>query len=929
MKRSFIYYYFKIFLLNPEDSARITIDKMLIKSGWTIQDYKDFDLSAGFGVAVREYPLSKEHSDYALFVNRNPVGVLEAKKVGWTLTGVEGQSKNYLQTLVEKFPNSPVPPCFAYESTGIETQFTDFRDPNYCSRQVFTFHRPEVLEEWIKENKTLRARLKEIPKLDSKDLWGCQVDAITNLETSNSQNRPKALIQMATGSGKTFTAVSSIYRLIKFAKAKRVLFLVDRANLGRQALRAFQDFTTPDDGRKFTELYNVQHLQSQTIGDNEVVISTIQRLYSMLKGDKELEEEDEESSAYESPQDDTAVNIEYNKNIPIGTFDFIVIDECHRSIYNKWKQVLEYFDAFLIGLTATPSKHTIGFFNNNLVTSYTHQRAVADRVNVGYHVYKIKTKITSEGSTIDSGETVEKRDKLTREKRYEKLDEDYDYDANRLDRDVVAPAQIRLVMKTFKDNLPEIFLDRTVVPKTLVFAKDDNHAEEITRIIRDTFGMGNEFCQKITYKTTGDKPENLIKSFRNSFNPRIAVTVDMIATGTDIKPLECIIFMRDVKSQGYFDQMKGRGTRIIDKDTLLAVTPDAKSGKDHFVIIDAVGVCEHAMTDTHSLEKKKGVAFELLLQKAAEGRADENELQSLAYRMSRLDQKLGIEDREEIANAANGQTIPQMINKILDGVSTDNQVNKAKEKFGTEEPTKEQVEEVSKEMICETCQIFDSAKLRKTILDVKKKNEIIIDAISIDELLEAGFDEQAQKQSMKTVESFKKFIEKNKDELTALQIIYSKPMRMREITFRDIRELARSIENPPYNLTPEQLWAAYKKLDKSKVKANPVKTLTDLISIVRFSTGNQDMLVPFTELVDEKFEKLISTQQSSGKSFTEEQMKWLVMIKDHIATSVEIKLDDMDYAPFNQEGGQVKFYQTFGDDYASILKEMHEVLVSV
>jgi type I restriction enzyme R subunit len=914
--------------MNPEDQARLDIDKMLEASGWVIQDYKDFDLSVGFGVAVREYPLSKEHSDYALFVNRNPVGVLEAKKVGWTLTGVEGQSKNYLKTLVEKFPNSPVPPCFAYESTGIETQFTDFRDPNYRSRLVFTFHRPELLEEWIKENKTLRARLKEIPKLDFKNLWECQVDAITNLEKSNSENKPRALIQMATGSGKTFTAVTSIYRLIKFAKAKRVLFLVDRANLGRQALREFQDFTTPDDGRKFTELYNVQYLQSHTIGDNEVVISTIQRLYSMLKGEKELEEEDEESSAFESPQDDTEVLVEYNKDVPIGTFDFIVIDECHRSIYNKWQQVLEYFDAFLIGLTATPSKRTIGWFGNNLVTEYTHQRAVADRVNVGYHVYKIKTKITSEGSTIDSGETVEKRDKVTRKKRYEKLDEVYDYGANRLDRDVVAPDQIRLVMKTFKENLPEIFPDRTVVPKTLVFAKDDNHAEEITRIIRDTFGMGNEFCQKITYKTTGDKPENIIKSFRNSFNPRIAVTVDMIATGTDIRPLECIIFMRDVKSQGYFDQMKGRGTRIIKPDDLLAVTPDAKS-KDHFVIIDAVGVCEHAMTDTHSLEKKKGVAFELLLQKAAEGRADENELQSLAYRMSRLDQKLDSEDREIIANAANGQTIPQMINKILDGVSTDNQVNRAKERFGTEEPTKEQVEEVSKEMVRETCQIFDSAKLRKTILDVKKKNEIIIDAISIDELLEAGFDEQAQKQSMKTIESFKEFIEENKDELTALQIIYSKSMKMREITFRDIKELARSIENPPYNLTPEQLWAAYKKLDKSKVKDNPVKTLTDLISIVRFSTGNQDMLIPFTELVDEKFEKWISTQQSSGKPFTAEQMKWLVMIKDHIATSVEIKLDDMDYAPFNQEGGQVKFYQTFGDDYASILKEMHEVLVSV
>ena len=413
------------------------------------------------------------------------------------------------------------------------------------------------------------------------------------------------------------------------------MFLVDRSNLGRQALREFQQYETPDDGRKFTELYNVQHLQSQTIGDVSVVISTIQRLYSILKGEKELDEENEEFSEYESAQDDEEVEVEYNKNVPIGTFDFIIIDECHRSIYNKWQGVLDYFDAFLIGLTATPSKHTLGFFNNNLVTTYTHERAVADRVNVGYHVYKIRTKITKEGSTIDAGETVEKRDKLTRKRRWEKLDDELAYEASQLDRDVVTPDQIRLVLRTFKDNLPQIFPERTSVPKTLIFAKDDNHAEEITKITREVFGKGNEFCQKITYKTTGDKPENIIKSFRNSQYPRIAVSVDMIATGTDIRPLECIIFMRDVKSQLYFDQMKGRGTRIIKPDDLLAVTPDAKS-KDHFVIVDAVGVCEHAMTDTHSLDRKKGTSFESLMQKAAEGRADENDLQSLAYRMSRL-----------------------------------------------------------------------------------------------------------------------------------------------------------------------------------------------------------------------------------------------------------------------------------------------------
>ena len=913
--------------MDPEDKARIGIDKMLENSGWIIQDYGELNLGAGLGVAVREFPISKDNPDYALFIDRQPVGVVEAKKVGWTLTGVTTQSEKYIDGLAEKFPNAIRKPPFSYETTGVETLFADRRDPKYRSRQVFTFHRPEVLAEWLKEEKSLRARLKEIPELNYNNLWGCQTQAVTNLEKSFANNQQRALIQMATGSGKTFTAVTSIYRLIKFAKAKRVLFLVDRANLGRQALREFQQYETPDDGRKFTELYTVQHLQSQAIDDVSVVISTVQRLFSILKGKKEFKEEDEELSEFETKPDETKVDIEYNPNIPIGEFDFIVIDECHRSIYNKWKQVLDYFDSFLVGLTATPSKHTVGFFDNNQVMSYTHDRAVADGVNVGYHVYKIRTKITSEGSTIEAGEIVEKRDKMTRQQRAETLDEDYSYDQKQLDRDVVAPDQIRLVLKTFRDNLLEIFPGRTQVPKTLVFAKDDAHAEEITKITREVFGEGNEFCQKITYKTTGEKPENIIKSFRNSVNPRIAVTVDMIATGTDIKPLECIVFLRDVHSKLYFDQMKGRGTRIIKPDDLLGVTPDAKS-KDHFVIIDAVGVCEHSMSDTHSLNRKKGISFENLMQAAAEGRADEDTLESLAYRMSRLDRQLDEKGKEEIAEASGGLSIMQIINQVLDGIDTDKQIEKAKEKFQTETPTTEQIAESARESVAQASSLFDLAEFRDVILDVKKRNEMIIDTTSIDELEEAGFDEQAKKLTAQTVESFKEFLEKNRDELTALNIIYSKPYKMRDITFKDIEDLANAIEKPPYNLTPELLWSAYQRLDKSKVKENPAKTLTDLISIVRYSIGQEDLLMPFEEIVNDRYSKWLSTQESSGRAFSDEQKEWLVMIKKHIAASVSITLDDMDYTPFNQKGGRMKLFEIFGDDYEKILSELHEALIN-
>lgn len=911
--------------MTPEEEARKNIDHRLEESGWTVQDHKNINLGAGLGVAVREFPLGKESADYALFIDRNPVGVVEAKPEGWTLTGVTMQSDGYLEGLARTYPNSPRSPPFSYESTGIETLFTDRRDPRHRSRHVFTFHRPEVLADFLREDTTLRGRLGRIPPLVYGNLRKCQTDAIMNLERSFADSRQRALIQMATGTGKTFTAVTFIYRLIKFAKARKILFLVDRANLGRQALREFQQYTAPDDGRKFTDLYNVQHLQSQSIDDVSVVISTVQRLYSILQG-KECDEDNDEYSNFEGAEDDKQVDVQYNPNIPIGEFDFIVIDECHRSIYNKWKQVLDYFDSFLIGLTATPSKHTIGFFENNQVMEYTHERAVADRVNVGYQVYTIRTEITSEGSTIEAGETIEKRDRLTRERRSEVLDHDYTYEGKHLDRDVLVPDQIRLVIKTFRDKLPEIFPGRNQVPKTLIFAKDDAHAEDITKTVRDVFGEGNEFCQKITYKTTGAKPEDLIKSFRNSVNPRIAVTVDMIATGTDIRPLECIIFMRDVKSELYFDQMKGRGTRVIDPNDLQAVTPDARS-KDHFVIVDAVGVCEHAKSDTHSLNRKKGISFERLVQMAADGRADEDALESLAYRLSLLDGNLDEGDKNEIEQTA-GMTIPHMINRILDGTDIDKQHEYAREKFGTEKPTPEQLADARKESIRNACSLFDSPKLRNVLLDAKKKSELVIDNISIDTLQEAGFDERAREMSQDTVTSFREFLEKNKDELEALRIIYSKPYNIRGITFRDIKELADAISIPPYNLTPERIWDAYRNLERARVKNNPRKMLTDLISIVRFSIGQADRLAPFDELVDEKFAKWIETQESSGRRFTVEQLEWLTKIKEHIGLSASITLDDLDYVPFNQMGGRVRFYQVFGDKHEKVLEELHAVLVT-
>lgn len=914
----------------PERRARKKIDQLLEAAGWKVQEYGQINLGASLGVAVCEVPLATGVADYLLIVDRKAVGVVEAKAEGTTLSGVAEQSGSYLVGVPPVVPHVSDPLPFAYESTGVETFFRDMRDPDPCSRRVFAFHRPETLRDWLSQGDTLRARLRAMPALHTKGLRDCQVEAILSLEKSFASAKPRALIQMATGSGKTFTAVSFIYRLIKFAKAERVLFLVDRGNLGRQTRNEFMSYVTPDDGRTFTQLYNVQHMTSSNVDwPAKVCVTTIQRLYSMLRGE-ELDPELEEYSQFDlSPQGGTPREVFYNPLIPIETFDFVVTDECHRSIYHLWRQVLEYFDSFIVGLTATPSKQTIGFFNQNLVMEYPHERAVADGVNVGYEVYRIRTEITEQGGTVPPGFYVDRRDKQSRQVTWEQLDEELDYSANQLDRDVVSPAQIRTVIGTFKEKLfTEIFPGRKEVPKTLIFAKDDSHAEDIVHVVKEEFGKGNDFCKKITYRTMGDKPDDLIASFRNSYNPRIAVTVDMISTGTDIKPLECLIFMRDVKSRVYFEQMKGRGTRVISATDFRAVTPDA-SHKDQFIIVDAVGVCERDKTDSQPLERKRNVPFDRLLTLVALGNRDEDTLSSLAGRLARLSTKLEARDEDKIVEASGGKPLAQIINDLLDATDPDKKVEKAKQLFQTETPTDDQLKKAGEELSKEACAPLDDPKLRNLLIEFQRNNEQTIDTVSQDSVLFSGFDANAKEKAGAIVDTFKKFIADHKDEITALQIIYSQPYGSRHLTYKEIKELSEAIRKPPYQLTSELLWKAYEQLEKSKVRAaGPQRLLTDIVSLVRFAVGQSDVLEPFPETVDKRFNDWLAEQAKLGRTFTAEQMEWLLMIKEHIANSVSIGLGDFDLTPFSDKGGAIRAYNVFGAELNDILEELNKVLVA-
>ena len=931
--------------MTPEQKARQQIDRQLEQAGWIVQDYAQMHITAGLGVAVREFPLKTGFADYLLYAHAKAIGSVEAKPEGFGLMGVAEQSTKYSIGLPKSLPNWEVPLPFAYESTGTECRFTNRKEPDARSRLVFTFHRPEELIRLVNRDKQVRGRLQEMPELNTGNLWKVQIDSIRNLEKSLALNKPRALIQMATGSGKTFTAVNFCYRLIKYADAKRILFLVDRNNLGKQTLNEFQQFVSPVNGYKFTEEYSVQHLKKNTIAPaSKVCITTIQRLYSMLKGEEDFQEENEEGSLFETENSlfKEPLPVVYNPKIPIEMFDFIVVDECHRSIYNIWRQVLEYFDASLIGLTATPTKQTIGFFGSNLVQDYAHEQAVVDGVNVGYDVYRIETKITKDGAMLarEPGVFVPHRDRRTKGKKYKELDDDLTYTANQLDRDVVSENQIRLVVRTFKDKLPEIFPGRTEVPKTLVFAKTDLHAEDIVRILREDFGKGNDFCQKITSKSTGKKPDELLSEFRNSYFPRIAVTVDMIATGTDVKPLECLIFMRNIRSLGYFEQMKGRGCRVVDPDVLQSVTPDAKH-KTHFVIVDAVGVCEDEKSATKPMDRKPSVPLDKILNLVAAGAAGDDIVSTLASRLSRLDQEVDPLQQAAIQQASGGKTLAELSAGLLKSIDPDANTELAVDKFNVPEgpngeppePTEPQVVEVEREQMATALQAFHDPKLREAILAAKRSLEQVIDEQTPDQLLRAGFDAEALEKAKSMLTSFRKFIEDNKDQIEALQVLYSQPYRA-GLKFRHVKELASKLNQPPFFVDPNRpeslsrLWQAYEVVEPDKVRGKGGRQLVDVIALVRHAMDPNTPLAPVGMTVQERYQQWMSEKQSSGVMFTADQRKWLDAIKDHIAASLNIEQDDLEEVPFNSIGGLGRAYELFGDKLMAILDELNERLAT-
>lgn len=911
--------------LAAEQRSRAIIDSQLTAAGWVVQDKKNLNLFAAQGVACREATMATGHgrADYLLYVDKKVVGVIEAKPSGTALSGVEWQSAMYATGLPAEAKLRAVVVGgrlpFVFEASGTETHFTNGFDPEPRARRVFSFPKAESLARTMRDAEsdpdapTWRAKTLTMPDLVTDGLRPAQIEAVAGVERSLREQRfDRSLVQMATGAGKTFAAITTAYRLLSSGGFSRILFLVDRNNLADQTIAEFQNYRTPGDGRRFTEIYNVDKLTSAgLLGSSNVVISTIQRVFSVLGGNEASSEDD---PGLDSFIPDIPVTVEYNAELPPEAFDLVIVDEAHRSIYGTWRGVLEYFDAHVVGLTATPGKQTFAFFRQNLVSEYTYPQSVADLVNVDFDIYRIRTEISEQGGAIEAGTVVPKIDRRTRIQRLESLEEDIEYTRRQLDRSVTSKSQIRTVLETYRDRLfSDIFPGRSTVPKTLIFAKDDAHAEEIVTTVREVFSKGNDFAAKITYAAKNAKDQ--LQAFRTSPNLRIAVTVDMIATGTDVKPLECVFFMRDVRSAQYFEQMKGRGARTIPSADFQSVTPDAQA-KTRFVIVDAVGVTEHDFVDP-PLDRHKSATLKKLLDKAAALTLTEDEAATLASRLAKLELELTPQERSELDLVA-GAPIRDVVRALVDAVDPDVQDRLT--------DSTDDVGSVLQELIDKAVMpIASNPDLRNRILELRAAHDRVIDEVNKDFLLDAyGVVDPDRAKSV--VESWSSYLLEHRDEISAIQVLGE--ARGKQISFGEIRGLADRISRPPYNWTPEIIWDAYAAIDAPKVRMSSRRTLTDLVSLLRYTTGIDQELVPFVDRVRERYAGWLVSQEQTGTRFIESEKWWLDRIVEVIAASASVSTDDLDESPFTERGGVDGILRDLGDRAVRYIDELNTELTA-
>ena len=867
--------------MTPEEKARQKIDLWFAEAGWKVINREDYEPTCT-AVAIREGLLKGNlEADYFLFINGKAIGVLEAKReeIDPFSNNVCEQAVLYAKSVPHIYQAYQKPLPFIFTSNGKELFFCDFREQKQSFKQIMAIPTPYELVKQL----GISDYFAGLPSLQKKGLRDCQYEAVTELEKSFKSGQNRALMVLATGAGKTYTACLAAYRLLSYTPMRRVLFLVDRNNLGKQAEGEFGTFRLTENGDAFNTIFTVNRLRSSAIpSDSNVVISTIQRLFSFLKGDT-IEDNDNDDD--NEPTEE--VVLPPNLNLPHDYFDLIIIDECHRSIYGNWRKVLEYFDtARLVGLTATPIPETMAFFNNNRIVNYTLEKSIVDGVNVDCRVYRIKTQVTENGGAILEGEKIKEETRYTGDIKTISNKETKTYTNKELNRSVINPAQIKLILSTYRDvvytelfNDPQRDANFDYMPKTLIFALNETHASNIVQIAKEVFGRTDDrFVQKITY-SAGDSNE-LIRQFRNDKDFRIAVTCTLVATGTDVKPLEVLIFMRDVESLPLYIQMKGRGVRTIGDEQLRNVTPNAFS-KDCFYLIDAVGVTEHEKTIPTITDEPttKIITFKELLEQITHGYLPDEHLKRLAATLSRIYNKADNSQRNEFVRLANDD-MKELASRIYEALEN----NILPPFVNTNEPNNERKGLVSP--------LANHADARRYLL-ILAAGFVNTLMPGEDTLISKGFSIEEAKS---TAEAFENFCKEHSDEIEALRIIYNNEGE--PITYSMLKDLENKLKMANNHFTSKQLWNSYAILNPNSVRRSSTKeesdALTNIIQLVRFALRQIERLDSVVSTSKQYFNLWLGQNQ---REITDKQREVISRIVDYIAsngacTIKEIREDD-------------------------------------
>lgn len=871
--------------MTPEEKARQKIDQWFTDAGWEVINRDEYEPTST-AVAIREGLLKDNlEADYFLFINGKAVGVLEAKREETDAFSsvVCEQAALYARSVPNIYQTYQKPLPFIFTSNGKELYFCDFREQDHYFKQIMTIPTPHELVKKLGINDYFAG----LPTLRKKGLRDCQYEAITELEKSFRSGQQRALMVLATGAGKTYTACLAAYRMLSYTPMRRVLFLVDRNNLGKQAEGEFGTFRLTENGEAFNTIFTVNRLRSSSIpSDSNVIISTIQRLFSFLKGDTiEDNEDDDENEPTEE------VTLPPNPNLPHDYFDMIIIDECHRSIYGNWRKVLEYFDtARLVGLTATPIPETMAFFNNNRIVNYTLEKSIVDGVNVDCRVYRIKTQVTETGGAILEGEKFKEETRYTGEVKTVSSKETKTYTNKELNRSIINPAQIKLILSTYRDvvytelfNDPQREPNMDYLPKTLIFALNEAHATNIVQIAKEVFGRTDDrFVQKITY-SAGDSNE-LIRQFRNDKDFRIAVTCTLVATGTDVKPLEVVMFMRDVESLPLYIQMKGRGVRTIGDEQLRNVTPNAFS-KDCFYLVDAVGVTEHEMTIPTATDESttKIITLKELLERISHGYFPDEYLKRLAATLARIYNKADDSQRKEFARLSHDD-MKELSARIYDALEK----GTLPPFVSTEKPNLERKGLVSP--------LANHADARRYLL-ILAAGFVNTLMPGEDTLISKGFSIEEAKN---TTEAFEEFCRENADEIEALRIIYNNEGE--PITYSMLKDLEHKLKMANNHFAPKQIWNSYAVLSPGKVKRSTTKeesdALTNIIQLVRFAFRQIERLDSVVTTSKQYFNLWLGQNQ---REITDKQREVISRIVDYIAsngacTVRDIREDDATHA---------------------------------